>query len=160
MFKRYRRDGELLYREAWAGDGVVVEHWGRVGTEGRTFEHHAKDGEAASRVLEQLQRQAEDEGYTEIDLDDHFCLVARKKIDGFFGTEGDLELRFELQEQLDQRLGWLGLGCCDGGDIGSGEMAVFSFVVDLEEGLKALSWVLARPPGFDGFYVEVQTDED
>jgi hypothetical protein len=31
---------------------------------------------------------------------------------------------------LDEELGWLGLGYCDGGDIGSGEASVYSFVVD------------------------------
>ena len=35
-----------------------------------------------------------------------------------------------LQDRMDEKLGWTGLGMCDGGSIGSGTMEVCNFVVD------------------------------
>lgn len=40
------------------------------------------------------------------------------------GAEADLEKRHELEDILNESLGWSGLGHCDGGSIGSGTMEV------------------------------------
>lgn len=51
---------------------------------------------------------------------------------GVPGTPEDVDKRYELQERMDETLGWTGLGHCDGGSIGSGSMEVCCFVVDFE----------------------------
>lgn len=43
-----------------------------------------------------------------------------------------MKLRHELEDFLSERLGWTGLGHCDGGSIGSGTMEVACFVVEKE----------------------------
>ena len=46
------------------------------------------------------------------------------------GDEADLEKCHTVEHILNNRLGWTGNGHCDGGDIGSGTINVFSCVVD------------------------------
>jgi hypothetical protein len=42
MIKLYKRiEGILHYHEAWLTDGVITEHWGRVGERGASGEHQA-----------------------------------------------------------------------------------------------------------------------
>eukprot|EP01033_Poteriospumella_lacustris_P021311 gene21312-15794_t len=72
----------------------------------------------------------------------HKGLILEKPIEGF-GSAEDLELRHGLQAFLDEKLGWLGLGHCDGGSTGSGSMEVFCFVVDGALALETLRRELA-----------------
>jgi hypothetical protein len=51
------------------------------------------------------------------------------KVDGM-GTDANLQKRRALQNRMDHVLGWVGIGECDGGSIGSGTMEVCCFVVD------------------------------
>lgn len=46
------------------------------------------------------------------------------------GTPGDVDKLDQLEYQLNEILGWAGLGKCDGNSIGSGTMGVCCFVVD------------------------------
>jgi hypothetical protein len=48
------------------------------------------------------------------------------------GTARDLDHRIEIEHILNESLGWTGLGHCEGGDIGSGNMNIFCVVVDPE----------------------------
>ena len=41
-----------------------------------------------------------------------------------------MKWRHTTEEFINEDLGWTGLGFCDGGDIGSGEMNIFCYVVD------------------------------
>jgi hypothetical protein len=59
--------------------------------------------------------------------------VIQYKIEGH-GTTKDLDLRYKVENLMNEGLGWTGLGHCDGGDIGSGTINVFCFVVDVALG--------------------------
>ena len=48
------------------------------------------------------------------------------------GTPEDVEKRTRLQDRMNDFLGWIGLGHCDGGSIGSGTMEVCCFVIDFD----------------------------
>lgn len=50
-------------------------------------------------------------------------IVIQYKIEGH-GSSPDLEKRVAVEELMNERLGWTGLGHCDGGDIGSGTMNI------------------------------------
>jgi hypothetical protein len=46
------------------------------------------------------------------------------------GNTADLNRRVTIEKLMNERLGWTGLGHCDGGDIGSGAMNIFCYVAD------------------------------
>jgi len=81
--------------------------------------------------VKKLIEQKLSEGYKEIDIEDHHTLIIEYKVDGF-GNEKDLNKRYDLQDRMDETLGWTGLGHCDGGSIGSGTMEVCCYVVEFE----------------------------
>ena len=43
-----------------------------------------------------------------------------------------------MEEVLNERLGWTGLGHCDGGDMGSGTVNIFCVVVDFKTALPVI----------------------
>lgn len=130
MLKLYRKEnGKVVaYHEAWADDGEITEHWGPLGERGKTREHKLGSHASDDKIQEVL-RQPIAAGLTPIDDEDHFVLIIEYEIDGW-GTEADLDKRHELEDRMNETLGWTGLGHCDGGSIGSGTMEVFCYVVD------------------------------
>ena len=86
-------------------------------------------------IVKVLKSSIED-GYKDIS-DQRVILIIEYKVDGF-GTEKDLDKRYELQDWLNSKLGWTGLGRCDGGSIGSGTMETASFVVNFDLAKKIL----------------------
>jgi hypothetical protein len=133
MIKLYKQDdaGSWLYHEAWLGEGVVTEHWGRLGTRGESREHAADSSLDEGANLEAVLAGARDSGFEEVKLDDHRVLLVEYAVDGN-GDSADLEKRHSLEDRLNELLGWTGLGHCDGGSIGSGTMEACCFVVDFE----------------------------
>lgn len=131
MIKLYKMvDGRLHYHEAWTGDDVIVEHWGQVGKPGETYDQPLpSDGDEEEQLLSVLE-EAIDDGYRPIGLDDLDVLLVEYAVDGL-GTDADLDKRHELEDRLQNTLGWTGLGHVDGGSIGSGTMEVCCYVVDL-----------------------------
>ena len=77
------------------------------------------------------------EGYAEFDDEKLSFLEIEYKIDGF-GTEEDLDKRHRLESELDEILGWTGLGHTDGGSIGSGTMEAACLVVDFDIAKKVI----------------------
>jgi len=152
MFKLYRRVGKAIeYREAWPTDGLVVEHHGVCGTVGETVSHPAGDDAAQARLLKALTRAARDEGFRPIPDSRRATLIVRRRVKGD-GSTADLDRRHSLEDFLDDRTGWLGLGHCDGGSIGGGWMESFCYVVNFEIARKALAPELAAA-GFADFEI-------
>ena len=65
-----------------------------------------------------------------MDVEDHRVLLVEYPVADRFANEAELEKRYRLQDQLDEILGWTGLGHCDGGSSGEGTMEACCFVVD------------------------------
>ncbi|HEY3800080.1 MAG TPA: hypothetical protein VGL58_17160 [Caulobacteraceae bacterium] len=144
MFKRYRRStAGLEYREAWPADDSVIEHWGRCGERGETREHPAPAAKDQLKVLRRLKAAAASDGFKTIPISRHAQLIVQRAVVGM-GTPQDLEERHALESFLDEQTGWLGLGHCDGGSIGSGAMEAFCVVVDAEIASAALAPELAK----------------
>ena len=148
MFKRYRSDRELQYREAWTDDDAVVEHWGVLGNVGETRRHEVGPKRNAASILSDLERSAERAGFEPIPVERYRCVQVRANVAGD-GSVDDLDLRHRLEEALNEALGWTGLGFCDGGD-----MTSFNYVADLNLGLKVIAEVL-EAPDFRRFRVEI-----
>ena len=143
MFKRYRRSsGVIEYREAWPADEVVIEHWGACGERGQTCEHPTPTARDQLNTLKGLKAKAAALGFKPISLSRHAKVVVQRSVAGI-GTPQDLDERHDLEAFLDEQTGWLGLGHCDGGSIGSGSMEAVCYVVDAGVARSALARELA-----------------
>jgi hypothetical protein len=146
VFKLYRRrGGEIEYREGWIAGDLVIEHWGRCGEPGEIRRHSVSDAGELRRMLGELKAAAKLQGFRTIPPSRHATVVVERSIEGF-GAPTDLKFRHALEDFLDERLGWLGLGHCDGGSIGTGSMEVYCRVVDLKTAVVAIRRELAGSP--------------
>jgi hypothetical protein len=123
--KLYRTvDGQTQYWEYWAlKKNTFTVHTGDLGTRGKS---RTVRGPMAPRVAK-----ARAQGFAPISEDAHHLLVVEYTLEGW-GRDDDLGKRHALEERLNETLGWTGLGHCDGGDIGSGAMACYLVVVDVD----------------------------
>ena len=71
-----------------------------------------------------------------------------------------LEKRNQVQEIMDEALGWSGNGHCDGGDIGSGTINIFNFVIDVDKALKTILNELENQQLLDGVKIAYVNDEE
>ena len=134
MLKLYKQiNGKLHYKEAWAEpeNGAVVEHWGVVGEKGETKNHPLAPNADEDEAIESVLSDAVTKGFAPFDDDDMRILLVEYAVDGM-GTKADVKKRQDLEEVLNESLGWTGLGYCDGGSIGSGTMEACCYVVDFE----------------------------
>jgi len=131
MLKLYRKDAEVInYWETWDKDDKTgLIHWGTVGEVGQSEEVHSNLLSSFRKKIQTIINKKVDEGYRQIDIDDHYTLLIEYTIEGM-GTPEDIEKRTRLQDKMDDVLGWTGLGHCDGGSIGSGSMEACCFVID------------------------------
>lgn len=118
----YRRlsDGRLSYREAWAHEGKVFEHFGVVGDRGEITEH-ALEGEPERNAVQRLLASAREQGFESIPHLEYEVLLVECS-----GVPSDLD------EQLNEALGRRGLGHCDRATVVSGTAEVSCYVVDSE----------------------------
>src|SRR5690348_13126085 len=124
MLKLYKSEAaSLRYWEAWDTSKEVTVHWGVVGKEGSTKRLSLAPQEDASSVIEREATLLRAEGYQELP-DDMLSQVVVQYPILEMGTPEDLDRRYEVEHLINQRLGWTGLGYCDGGDIGSGTMNI------------------------------------
>lgn len=157
MFKLYmRRDGRLDYHEAWIDNGEIIEHWGTCGERGETRRHAVGSGADPFALLKSLSDKPRAAGFKPIPLSRHKGLIVEREVVGF-GSPDDLDRRHELEAFLDDKLGWLGLGHCDGGSIGSGSMEAYCLAVDGALGLEVLRRELAASP-FTDFRARLASD--
>jgi len=161
MKKLYKRSGDKIhYAEAWVNDGQCVHHWGVVGDPGQS-NTIAIDGEANhEEIVERTLRQASADGYAELPDNDQFLLVITYETIDEWGSGEDLEKRHLVEKILNETLGWTGNGFCDGGDIGSGEMSIFSYVVDIDLAIESIFVELGEIGLLDGATVQTRRQNE
>jgi hypothetical protein len=129
MIKLYKTSDDTRYWEAWSTATGVTIHWGVVGDQGQTREIQLGHGENPTTIIEREAKQPKKEGYCKIPNSKLSRLVIQYRIDGM-GEVSDLDKRVKVEQLMNECLGWKGLGHCDGGDLGSGTINIFCFVVD------------------------------
>lgn len=133
MLKLYRlTETTKEYWETWeeSEDSHVV-HWGTLGTKGKTKNVPVREDEEIPANVQRKIAELRSEGFKEIDPEDHFTLMIEYAIEGM-GTKKDLKKRHRLEDLMNETLGWVGLGACDGGSIGMDTMEVCNLVVDYD----------------------------
>jgi hypothetical protein len=125
MEKLYKNiDGSLYYWETWTSDQKSsMIHFGKLGEKGTT-------DTVPTTVTYEMMENLKSEGYKTIPIEDLETLIIEYEVD--LENDQDLQKRYDLQDRMQETLGWTGLGFCDGGSIGSGTMEVCCFVVDFE----------------------------
>ena len=132
MIKLYKATpGGVLYHEAWSADLTITEHWGKLGESGSTRDHDLSEVDDPNDALEEVLAPVRATGFTELDDEELRLLLIEYRIHGM-GSAADLSKRRALEDRMNEVLGWVGLGQCEGGNIGYGTMEVCCLVVDFE----------------------------
>ena len=156
LYKRIK--GVLHYEEAWTHEGVVTHHWGKVGHEGKMTQSPFADQRPYDAVQTVLSK-ALARGFTEVPSDKEKGILIEYNIDDFGETE-DLNKLHALQDRLDETLGSLGLGFCDGNSIGSGTMEVLCYVVDSDIAIECIKRDLENTPFANYSAIKIIEDDD
>lgn len=144
MIKLYLKTKSVMrYHEAWISGSKVVEHWGVVGDRGESREHKKDRKRSDEENILAVLAEPLAKGYAPIDDDDLDVLMIEYAIDGM-GNKKDLKKRHDLEDRMNETLGWTGLGNCDGGSTGSGTMEVCCFVVDFKTAKRVIEKDLAE----------------
>jgi hypothetical protein len=98
------------------------------------------------------------EGYRELREDEEHTVLIQYQVNGW-GTSEDLDKRHEIENLLNEVLGWTGNGNCDGGDIGSGTMNVCSLVVSPYLASQTIVEELRKNNLLEGAVIAIEREE-
>ncbi|MFC3209652.1 hypothetical protein [Planomicrobium okeanokoites] len=130
-------DNTVAYWEVWKDGKKLTVHSGFVGETGEAEEVKLKMFERAEKIMEELAEEKLAEGYDYLDEDELIELVLQYPYEEQH-MEKALEKRQQVEDLMNNCLGWTGNGACDGGDIGSGTTNIFNYVIDVEKALKTI----------------------
>jgi hypothetical protein len=160
MLKLYKRGRTgVRYWEAWNNSGKVVVHEGKVGERGKTRFLILAKRQTPDHLIEQAALKARAKGFAEIPMGEHYQVVVQYQLKTW-GSPTDLNKGHKIEDLFNECLGWTGNGHCDGNDIGSGSMNIFSLVVDPELGAALLVEQLRRNRLLKGAVVAVRQGEN
>ncbi|MCC2455177.1 hypothetical protein [Bacillus cereus] len=161
MIKLIKQEKDkLLYWEIWEEDKkTLIVHCGCVGDTGEMYEIELYPFQRVEKEMKELADEHLADGYKELDEDEliEFVLQYDYKDNQL---EAALEKRQQVQEIMDEALGWSGNGHCDGGDIGSGTINVFTFVIDVDKALQTTLDELENQQLLDGVKIAYVNDEE
>jgi hypothetical protein len=155
----FRRDGKAMhFHFAYCADddkgrASLVDVNGEVGKPADVRVRPLRRRESEKTALTVVIEPAWQAGFRPIDEGDWQTLSLEYAVTGM-GTPEDLAFRHTLEDELGDALVARGLGYVDGGDIGSGTMAVHAEVVDVKRAIAAIRTWLAeqghpQPTRFD-----------
>jgi hypothetical protein len=159
MIKLYKNDGTSYhYWEAWDHNRHITFHQGKLGRTGHTYREPLHFWQKAASLIERAAEPVRARGFHEIPLEHHAELIVQYRTLSW-GGPADLEKRHRVEGVLNECLGWTGNGHCDGGDIGSGTINAFSFVVDPHIGAKSIAAALRKAGLIEGVVIAYALDD-
>jgi len=160
MLKLYKssRTG-VRYWEAWKASWAVVVHEGKLGERGRTRYLFPEDDQTPEQCIEEAARKPRAKGYAEIPREEQHQVVVQYRLKTW-GSPEDLTKGHKIEGLFNECLGWTGNGRCDGNDIGSGTLHLFSIVVDPELGAATLVEELRKNRLLTGAVVAIRESEE
>jgi hypothetical protein len=160
MLKLYKRSrGVVRYWEAWAHGVWVIVHHGKLGERGRVKHLEPQPGKAPEQVIAEVAEKPRARGYAEIPMEDHYQIVVQYRLKTW-GSTRDLDKAQKIEDLFNECLGWTGNGRCDGNDIGSGTMNIFSMVVAPDLGAATLVEELRKNRLLKGAVVAIREGEN
>ena len=159
MVKLYKFEGgKVSYWEAWETDGQIILHWGELGERGEAQSIALKQNESSKTFIANEANKHRKEGYRELKEGEDHTVLVQYQVDGW-GTPQDLDKRHEVENLLNECLGWTGNGHCDGGDIGSGTMNVCSLVVNPYLALEPIVKELREHNLLEGAVIAIERED-
>ena len=160
FIKLYKNSNStILYWETWnVDDKNGTTHWGQLGSLGEHENVGALSHSEFKSKINSLIAEKINEGYAEIPLEKQFTVAVTFKLKTW-GTPQDLDRREEIRNILTDHLGWTGNGRCDDGDIGSGEMTLFTDVVDPYLAVKTIPKELKAKNVTEEYYFTISQGE-
>jgi hypothetical protein len=160
MLKLYKRGRTgVRYWEAWANGTQVVVHEGKLGERGKTKHLDTQRGKTPNEVIAEAAMKPRAMGYAEIPIDQQFQVVVQYP-PKTWGSVNDLSKAHQIEDLFNEYLGWTGNGMCDGNDIGSGSMNIFSIVVDPQLAVESMLTELRKHKLLKGAVVAVRYGEE
>jgi hypothetical protein len=156
LYKHAR--GGLRYWEAWEFDGWVAVHEGKVGERGKTRTLSRRRGKTPEQVIVEVAEKPRAKGYAEIPIEEQHQVVVQYQLKTW-GSAKDLDKAHKIEDLFNECLGWTGNGFCDGNDIGSGSMNIFSIVVDPHLAVQTMIAELKRRRLLKGAVIAVRKVE-
>jgi len=159
LLKLYKRDGERIrYWETWDEKRELVIHAGVLGHKGTTRRIPLRRLERVTTAVQREATEARAAGYRELPIEAHAQVVVQYQTPAW-GDATDLAKRHKVEHILNECLGWTGNGHCDGGDIGSGTINTFSFVLDPALAMKSIVAALRKEDLLAGAVIAVEENE-
>lgn len=162
LIKMVKQFGEeVLYWEVWQDARKLVIHYGTVGDTGEAEEKKLSLFQNAEKKMHELATEKVVEGYDYLDEDDLFELVIQYSYEDD-QMEATLKKRHQVEDLMNECLGWTGNGSCDGGDIGSGTANIFNYVIDVEQAVQTIIEELKNHDLLDGVkiaYLHPESEE-
>ena len=149
MIKLYKRTEEgLFYHEAWVSGMQIIEHKGKVGTNGEAYSFDYTSGQPDELSLERTLKAARQEGFEPIPEEAHHELNLTWN---YASKPADIEtIADELEEVINEVLGWQGLGQVHQKIIANQATEMTCLVVDQAISINRISEVLLEPR-YQGF---------
>lgn len=163
MIKLYKESNNTIhYFEIWINeDKTLTIHQGKLGEVGETENLDTKNKDLPTDVL--LAKYISDKkeiGYKE--LNDLTEFIVQYSYEEDCNQAELIEKRDYIESLFNNCLGWTGNGHCDGGDIGSGTMNIFCYVVDKNIAIHTILEVLEEEDLLDNLkiaYADENTEE-
>jgi hypothetical protein len=160
MLKLYRTTASgTEYWEAWNTTTKITVHWGKLGDQRESRELPLEPGVLPSGVIRREAKPIRAAGFKPLKRTELRSLVIQYKVDER-GSTDDFDKRVEVENLMNECLGWTGLGHCDGGDMGSGEMSIFCFVVDASVAEGVIVRELKSHGFLDGAVIAQRTEDE
>lgn len=131
---------------------------GDVGDRGESRTVSLKRNQSSEDVIAREADKYRAEGYRELQDGEEYTVLIQYRVDGW-GTAEDLDKRHEIEQLLNEVLGWTGNGNCDGGDIGSGTMNVCCLVVNPYLASQAIVEELRKSNHLEGAVIALERED-
>ena len=136
MIRLYKFDetgAPVAYHEAWVEPQHrrIVEHWGYVGEAGETATHRVHIFGSLEKQFAGVLEGARELGFQELPESAYATLIVEFALTGE-GSVADQDKQEDVSDALAEKLGWLGLGYCEEGQVTDDKIDVCCRVLDVE----------------------------
>ncbi|WP_432777181.1 hypothetical protein AAFJ72_11825 [Brevibacillus gelatini] len=154
----HKNEKRWSYWEAWYDEKnrQYVVNYGQVG---ESVDHYTIVAEQIegkpAHVLQNWAEEMKEKGYAELAQEDMQKLVVSFQ----HLSEADVEMRYAIEELLDECLGKTGNGHSDGGDDSEENLAVICRVLDIDKAVAAVREAMSAARLLDGLAIWVLQDD-
>ncbi|RCW40089.1 Imm26 family immunity protein [Paenibacillus prosopidis] len=128
-----------------ASDRILHIEEGDVGEKPKYTQFKIFDEFTDQAAVKNVEKQLLSDGFEQFEHDQYHTIIIRYDLAiGGFGTEEDLERRYQIEDLLGEKLRRTNNGDCTGGEIGNGEAIIFCDVIDQDAAVKTIQKTLKR----------------